>query len=56
MRGRWTDLRIIGAWTPSNRRAFAMVMKGVSCKLDEEAFSRYTEAVKKQHEQMGLQT
>ncbi len=39
-----------------DRRAFAMVMKGVSCKLDEEAFRRYSEAVKKQHEQMGLQT
>ena len=39
-----------------NRRAFAMVYKGVSCRRDEEAYARYQQAVKVQHEQMGLQT
>src|SRR6185295_18747361 len=37
-----------------NRRAFAMVFKGVSCRRDEASFARYQEAAKKQHEQMGL--
>ena len=39
-----------------NRRAFAMVYKGVSCRRDEEAHARYKASVKMQHEQMGLQT
>jgi phytanoyl-CoA hydroxylase len=39
-----------------NRRAFAMVIKGVSCRRDEEAYTRYLAAVKAQHEQMGLKT
>ena len=39
-----------------NRRAFAMVFKGVSCRRDEEAFARYAAAVKAQHEMMGLKT
>ncbi|MBI1916402.1 MAG: phytanoyl-CoA dioxygenase family protein [Planctomycetes bacterium] len=39
-----------------NRRAFAMVFKGVSCRRDEEAFARYQAAVKAQHEMMGLKT
>jgi phytanoyl-CoA hydroxylase len=39
-----------------HRRAFAMVIKGVSCRRDEAAFARYTAAVKAQHEAMGLQT
>lgn len=39
-----------------NRRAFAMVFKGVSCRRDEAAFARYQEAAKRQHEQMGLKT
>lgn len=39
-----------------NRRAFAMVIKGKSCQLDQDAFQRYTDAVKKQHEQMGLKS
>lgn len=39
-----------------NRRAFAMVFKGVSCRRDEEAFSRYEAALKQQHEQLGLKT
>ena len=37
-----------------NRRAFAMVLKGVSCRRDEEAFSRYQAALKQQHEELGL--
>ncbi len=37
-----------------NRRAFAMVLKGVSCRRDEEAFSRYQAALKQQHEALGL--
>jgi phytanoyl-CoA hydroxylase len=39
-----------------NRRAFAMVFKGVSCRRDEAGFARYQESAKKQHEQMGLKT
>ena len=42
--------------TTRNRRAFAMVMKGVSCRRDEAAFARYAAAVKEQHQQMGLKT
>jgi 2-oxoglutarate-dependent dioxygenase len=42
--------------TTRSRRAFAMVMKGVSCRRDEAAFARYTAAVKEQHQQMGLKT
>lgn len=39
-----------------NRRAFAMVMKGKSCGRDEEAFTRYRDAVRAQHKELGLQT
>lgn len=39
-----------------HRRAYAMVLKGVSCQRDEEAFARYTAALKAQHNQMGLKT
>ena len=39
-----------------HRRAFAMVLKGISCQRDEEAFNRYTQALKAQHEKMGLKT
>lgn len=39
-----------------HRRAYAMVIKGVSCGRDEEAFARYTAALKAQHEQLGLKT
>jgi phytanoyl-CoA hydroxylase len=42
--------------TTRNRRAFAMVFKGMSCRRDEEAFDRYMAALKAQHEQMGLKT
>jgi phytanoyl-CoA hydroxylase len=38
------------------RRAFAMVCKGESCRRDEEAFARYQEALKSQHQAMGLKT
>lgn len=37
-----------------NRRAFAMVCRGESCRRDEEAFTRYQSALKLQHEQMGI--
>lgn len=37
-----------------NRRAFAMVYKGVSCRRDEASFSRYQEAVKQKHQELGL--
>jgi phytanoyl-CoA hydroxylase len=39
-----------------DRRAFAMVFKGVSCRRDEAGFARYQASAKKQHEQMGLKT
>jgi ectoine hydroxylase-related dioxygenase (phytanoyl-CoA dioxygenase family) len=39
-----------------NRRAFAMVCKGLSCGRDEKAYERYLDALKQQHEQMGLKT
>jgi phytanoyl-CoA hydroxylase len=42
--------------TTRNRRAFAMVCKGMSCRRDEEAYERYLASLKSQHEQMGLKT
>ncbi|MFN0054252.1 MAG: phytanoyl-CoA dioxygenase family protein [Planctomycetales bacterium] len=42
--------------TDRNRRAFAMVYKGVSCRRDEAGFARYMEQVKQQHQKMGLAT
>jgi phytanoyl-CoA hydroxylase len=39
-----------------NRRAFAMVYKGASCRRDEAAFARYQSAVQEQHQQLGLKT
>jgi phytanoyl-CoA hydroxylase len=39
-----------------NRRAFAMVCRGVSCRRDEEAYKRYEESFKQQHQAMGLKT
>ena len=36
------------------RRAFAMVFRGASCRRDEEAFARYQAAVKRQHESLGV--
>ena len=38
------------------RRAFAMVFRGVSCRRDETAFARYTESLRLQHQRMGLET
>jgi phytanoyl-CoA hydroxylase len=40
--------------TNRNRRAFAMVFRGASCRRDEEAFARYMAALKRQHEELGL--
>lgn len=40
--------------TERNRRSFAMVYKGVSCQRDEAAYQRYEEAMKHQHEELGL--
>jgi len=42
--------------TDRDRRAFAMVVQGISCRRDPEAFQRYSDAVKAQHEEMGLKT
>lgn len=39
-----------------NRRSFAMVFKGESCRRDEVAFERYREAAKAQHQEMGLKS
>lgn len=38
------------------RRAFAMVLRGASCRLDEASHARYLAALKKQHESLGLKT
>lgn len=37
-----------------NRRSFAMVFQGVSCRRDEAAFSRYLAAAREQREELGL--
>ncbi len=39
-----------------HRRAFAMVIKGVSAERDPVTFQRYQDSVKQQHQQMGLKT
>lgn len=39
-----------------NRRAFAMVFKGKSCRRDELAYARYLAGLKEQHQQLGLRT
>jgi len=36
------------------RRAFAMVFRGVSCRRDDEAFARYQSSLKRQHESLGV--
>lgn len=36
------------------RRAFAQVFRGVSCRRDDQAFQRYSAAVKQQHAALGL--
>jgi phytanoyl-CoA hydroxylase len=38
-----------------HRRAFAMVFRGVSCQVDEAGYQRYSEQVRKQHLDKGLQ-
>jgi phytanoyl-CoA hydroxylase len=35
------------------RRAFALVFKGISCRRDEQAFDRYKQQVHKQHAELG---
>ena len=37
-----------------HRRSFAMVFRGVSCERDEEAFERYQQSARVQHQSMGL--
>ena len=39
-----------------NRRSFAMVFKGVSCRRDATAYERYMAAAREQHHELGLQT
>lgn len=41
--------------TSRHRRAFAMVYKGVSCKVDEEAKKIHDDTFKNQHRNMGLE-
>jgi phytanoyl-CoA hydroxylase len=38
------------------RRSFAMVFRGLTCRRDEAAFARYLDGLKSQHEQLGLAT
>ena len=38
------------------RRAFAVVYKATSCRLDEDAFARYQQSMQLQHATMGLTT
>jgi phytanoyl-CoA hydroxylase len=38
------------------RRAFAIVYRGVSCQRDEAAYARYQAALESQHQQLGLTT
>ena len=42
--------------TDRHRRAFAMVLKGESCQVDDAAFRRYDRSRKQQHQGMGLET
>lgn len=39
-----------------HRRAFAMVFRGVSCRRDEAGYARYLQALKAQHETLGLKS
>ena len=39
-----------------HRRSFAMVFRGVSCSRDEQAFARYLESARSQHQELGLKT
>jgi phytanoyl-CoA hydroxylase len=40
--------------TKRQRRAFAMVFRGTSCRRDEAAYRRYEQALRSQHTTMGL--
>jgi len=42
--------------TDRNRRAFAMVIRGKSCRRDEVAYQSYEQSLKQQHQEMRLQT
>ncbi len=39
-----------------DRRAFGLVIRGESCQRDEEAYAKYLENSKKQHELLGLKS
>ena len=41
--------------TTRHRRAFAIVFQGVSCEVDHEAKKKYTDSMKAQHREMGLE-
>lgn len=41
--------------TDRQRRAFAMVFRGMSCQRDDEAYARYTRSLKTQHAGMGIE-
>ena len=38
-----------------HRRAFAMVFRGSSCRRDEDAYSRYTAAMQRQHDELSIE-
>ncbi|MEZ6127587.1 MAG: phytanoyl-CoA dioxygenase family protein [Planctomycetaceae bacterium] len=40
--------------TTRHRRSFALVFKGISCQRDQEAYDRYLQAAKAQHQEQGL--
>jgi phytanoyl-CoA hydroxylase len=42
--------------TTRHRRSFAMVFQGQSCRRDDEAFERYSQAAKAQHQELGLKS
>lgn len=39
-----------------HRRSFGIVFKAVSCRRDEEAYLRYSQSSKAQHQELGLKT
>lgn len=42
--------------TSRHRRSFGMVFQAVSCVRDQQAFQRYTESSRQQHQELGLKT
>ena len=38
-----------------HRRSFGMVFQASSCRRDEDAFARYSQAAKEQHQELGLE-